>query len=110
MNTNPEVWGPDARSFNPDRRANGYPRKQLPAVWGNVMSFIGGPRNCIGHRLTIVEMKTILFTLIRDFVFEQPEPRPRLKRAWMIIQRAMVVGEEAKGPQMPIFVRPYVEE
>lgn len=109
MNTLPEVWGADAREFNPDRRDAGAPTKQLPGVWGGIMSFIAGPRNCIGHRLTVLEMKAVLFTLLRSFVFEQlPEP-PQLKRTYMVIQRAMVVGEEAYGPQMPLLVRPYVE-
>ncbi|BEI92908.1 uncharacterized protein CcaverHIS019_0505360 [Cutaneotrichosporon cavernicola] len=109
MNTLAAVWGPDAREFNPDRRDAGFPTKPLPGVWGGIMSFIGGPRNCIGHRLTVLEMKAVLFALLRSFVFEQlPEP-PKLKRTYMVIQRAMVVGEEEYGPQMPLLVRPYVE-
>ncbi len=110
MNTQPSVWGPDAHKFNPDRRDQGFPTKALPGVWGGIMSFIGGPRNCIGHRLTILEMKAVLFTLLRSFVFEQLPTPPTIKRTHMIIQRAMVVGEEEVGPQMPLLVRPYVEE
>ncbi|KLT45304.1 putative cytochrome P450 [Cutaneotrichosporon oleaginosum] len=109
MNTLAEVWGPDAREFNPDRRDTGVPTQQLPGVWGGIMSFIGGPRNCIGHRLTILEMKAVLFALLRSFVFEQLPDPPKIKRTYMVIQRAVVVGEEEYGPQMPLLVRPYVE-
>ncbi|GMK55295.1 hypothetical protein CspeluHIS016_0203510 [Cutaneotrichosporon spelunceum] len=109
MNTLAAVWGPDARTFNPDRRDAGYPTKGMPGVWGGIMSFIGGPRNCIGHRLTVLEMKAVLFVLLRSFVFEQLPNPPELKRTYMVIQRAMVVGEEEHGPQMPLLVRPYVE-
>jgi cytochrome P450 len=52
-------------------------------VWGNIMSFIGGPRNCIGHRLTILEMKIVLFAIIRAFEFDIPPSKPVMKRTWL---------------------------
>lgn len=27
----------------------------IPGVWGNMMTFIGGPKACIGYRFSIVE-------------------------------------------------------
>jgi cytochrome P450 len=27
----------------------------IPGVWGNMMTFLGGPRACIGYRFSLVE-------------------------------------------------------
>jgi len=27
----------------------------IPGVWGNIMTFLGGPRACIGYRFSLVE-------------------------------------------------------
>jgi cytochrome P450 len=67
--------------FNPDRWDKQH--QPIPGVWGNMMTFIAGPRNCIGHRLTILEMKIVLFTLLRGFAFEVPPSKPVLKRTCM---------------------------
>jgi cytochrome P450 len=40
-----------------------------PGVWPNMMTFIDGPRRCVGYRLGLMEMKIILYTLIREFEF-----------------------------------------
>lgn len=29
--------------------------QQIPGVWSNLMTFIGGPRACIGYRFSLVE-------------------------------------------------------
>lgn len=73
-------------------------------MWGNLWSFLSGPRNCIGHRLTIVEMKILLFVMIRAFKFEVPPSQPKLKKTWLVIQRCVVEGEEKAGPQLPLMV------
>lgn len=54
-------------------------------------------------------MKVLLFVLLRNFRFEEAPSRPVIKPKWMIIQRCVVEGEEASGPQLPLLVRP-VEE
>lgn len=48
INRSKEVWGPDADVFNPDRYDDAtYPRANVPGVWGNLITFIGGPHNCL---------------------------------------------------------------
>jgi hypothetical protein len=32
----------------------------VPGVWGNVLSFLGGPRSCIGYRFALVEYARLL--------------------------------------------------
>lgn len=85
INSKTELWGSDSRQFNPDRWDNVH--ANVPGVWGNLMTFIGGPRNCIGHRLTILEMKILLFILLRSFHFGIPPSRPELKRTWLYVDR-----------------------
>lgn len=32
----------------------------IPGVWGNLLSFLGGPRSCIGYRFSLVEYVPLL--------------------------------------------------
>jgi cytochrome P450 len=42
----------------------------VPGLWANLMTFIGGQKACIGFKFAILEMKALLFHLIRAFEFE----------------------------------------
>jgi len=42
----------------------------VPGAWANLMTFLGGQRACIGFKFAILEMKALLFHLIRGFEFE----------------------------------------
>ncbi|PCH37141.1 hypothetical protein WOLCODRAFT_83766, partial [Wolfiporia cocos MD-104 SS10] len=100
------IWGEDALEFRPDRWEN-IPEaaKRIPGVWGNMMTFLGGPRACIGYRFSLVEIKALLFILIRAFEFEMAVPADRVLKGSAGIVRPTIRGEEEKGPQMPLMVR-----
>jgi hypothetical protein len=86
LNLDSSLYSPD-RWIDPPKAAHG-----IPGVWGNQLSFIGGPKSCIGYRFAIVElvpsihsfcwflltscarMKALLFALIRSFEFELAVP------------------------------------
>ena len=59
-NTEPALWGPDAREFKPERwlgkEGHGQVEMALPGVWSGIMSFMAGPRACIGYKFALLEM------------------------------------------------------
>src|SRR5689334_6762297 len=58
---NPELWGPeDPNIFIPERHAV----KRHPVAW---MPFGVGPRNCVGMRFALMEIKLALIQLLRQY-------------------------------------------
>ncbi|KAL8818731.1 MAG: hypothetical protein Q9223_002703 [Gallowayella weberi] len=66
---NPNVWGPDAYMFKPDRWLDDAYIANLPV--GAYRPFERGPRNCIGQELAMLEAKVVLVAVARGFVFEK---------------------------------------
>jgi len=109
MNRLKELWGEDAFEFKPERWESVPEAVQhIPGVWGNMMSFLGGPRACIGYRFSLVEMKALVFTLVRHFEFDLAVPADEILRKIAIVQRPYVRSEMEKGSQLPLLVKPYV--
>lgn len=108
VNRSEEIWGPDANTFNPDRfDHNGIPTANVPGVYGNLLTFLGGARNCIGYRLAIAEVKIILFVLLRSLKFEELPSKPEIEAKSSIVMRPRVVSEKEAGLQMPLLVSHY---
>ncbi|BEI84453.1 hypothetical protein CcaverHIS002_0410570 [Cutaneotrichosporon cavernicola] len=104
LNRLKEIWGDDAEDFNPARHADpALPRMQVPGVWGNVSSFISGPHACIGYRLAILEIKVVLYTLLRSFEFDLLPSKPDIQHFSSLATQPQVKGE--LGGQMPLLVR-----
>ncbi|KAJ4727304.1 Cytochrome P450 [Melia azedarach] len=67
LQQNPEVWGPDAHEFNPERFANGilaackFPHAYMP--------FGAGPRACAGQHFAMTELKVMLSLVLSKFSF-----------------------------------------
>ncbi|KAF8898203.1 cytochrome P450 [Gymnopilus junonius] len=112
LNRSKAIWGEDAREFKYlsistgalatcSRTAGG-----IPGVWGNLMTFLGGPRACIGYRFSLVEMKALLFTLIRAFEFELAVPADEIVKKTTIVQRPIIKSDPEGGNRMPLILKP----
>ena len=58
VNRSKAIWGEDAHEFKPNRwlqSTTPETASSIPGVWGHMMTFLGGPRACIGYRFSLVE-------------------------------------------------------
>ncbi|KAJ7746530.1 cytochrome P450 [Mycena olivaceomarginata] len=107
VNRDPAIWGPDSTEFIPERWESEI-STPIPGIWGHMLSFLGGPRACIGYRFSLIEMKALLFILVRAFEFELAVPIADIQKKTAIVQRPMVRSEPATGDQMPLIIKPYI--
>jgi len=107
LNRAKSIWGEDALEFKPERwETTPEAAASIPGIWGHMLTFLGGPRACIGYRFALVEMKVLLFTLIRAFEFELAVPSEDIGKKSAIVQRPLVLSDPAGGNQMPLLLRP----
>ncbi|TCD69789.1 hypothetical protein EIP91_006326 [Steccherinum ochraceum] len=106
VNRDKHIWGEGAFEFRPERWEN-LPEAVagMPGVWGHVLSFLDGPRACIGYRFALIEIKALLFTLIRTFEFDLAVKPEDVSKFTTIVQRPVVLSEPENGSQMPLLVK-----
>ncbi|KAI0328401.1 cytochrome P450 [Cubamyces sp. BRFM 1775] len=103
-----DIWGEDALEFKPERwQQPPETISTIPGVWGHMLTFIGGPRACIGYRFSLVELKAILFSIIRAFEFEMALPKEEICIKTAPVQRPSVRSAPGQGWQLPLLVKPY---
>ncbi|KAH9838261.1 cytochrome P450 [Rhodofomes roseus] len=108
VNRSKAIWGEDALEFKPERWDKVPETAQrVPGTWANMMTFLGGPRSCIGYRFSLVEMKALIFTLIRAFEFELAVPKEDVTRQNASVQRPILRSAMDKGSQLPMLLKPY---
>ena len=72
LHYNADLWGPlDPQEFHPERFAT----KRHPMAW---IPFGAGPRNCVGMRFSLVEMKMLLVRLLKTYTLLECGERTRL--------------------------------
>ncbi|EIW75482.1 cytochrome P450 [Coniophora puteana RWD-64-598 SS2] len=109
-NRAPAIWGVDADKFRPERWIDGAVPEgahSIPGIWGNQMTFMGGPHACIGFRFSLLEIKALLFVLLRSFVFELGVPAEDIVAKQSVVRRPVVGSQWEKGAQLPVAVRRY---
>jgi cytochrome P450 len=83
VNFDEAVWGPDVDNFNPDRW------DKLPETVTNYsyLTFLQGPRSCIGRRFAETEMKVLLVALIQQLQFDEVVKGRRVEKQAIITTR-----------------------
>jgi len=108
VNTAPALWGADAHDFVPERWIGEQGLAQQRALeiqgWGHILTFIDGPRTCLGRGFAVAEFKAVLSTLIRNYSFlPRDGPTMELATGRTLLPRPKLAGEE--GCKMPLRVR-----
>lgn len=85
MNRSRAFWGDDAGQFNPDRwldESNATGGAKSPYAF---LTFLHGPRSCIGQNFARLEMKCLLAALVMRLRFEPADPDQKLEVGGMIV-------------------------
>ncbi|KAF9024038.1 cytochrome P450 [Hymenopellis radicata] len=107
--TNKAIFGEDADVFNPDRwlRADSPKSKVSLGVYGNLFTFVGGARSCIGWRFAVLEMHAFLVELVGKFEFEfiSSASVNDFRREASQLMTPTLESEREKGSQLSLRIR-----
>ena len=96
MNRSEKFWGPDAKRFRPERWLNPdglETRAREIQGHKHLLTFIDGPRTCLGKAFALAEFKAVLSTLVRHFAFEMRDAKAEIEVARGLLPRPRVAGE-----------------
>ncbi|KAG6857779.1 hypothetical protein H0H87_004195 [Tephrocybe sp. NHM501043] len=104
---NKAIFGEDADTFNPERWLRKTDTKKGPTlgVYGNLLTFAGGVRTCIGWRFALYEVQTLTVEIINNFELLPTPQLERLRREACLVMLPTLEGEEYKGENLPLRVR-----
>ncbi|KAI4518750.1 cytochrome P450 [Schizophyllum commune Loenen D] len=104
-NRNKEIWGEDADEWKPERWLNPLPASvtdaHIPGVYGNLMTFLGGGRACIGFKFSQLEMKVVLVELLNAFKFSLSEKEVSWRMSNIV---SPFIKEQPEKSQLPIVI------
>ncbi|KAG6914168.1 hypothetical protein DXG01_001966 [Tephrocybe rancida] len=107
LNRSELLWGTDSKVFLPDRWLGDGVSKQKAAqiqAHHHILTFIDGPRTCLGRSFAFTEFKAVLSVLIRSYKFELPDgPTTKIENHRAITARPKVAGQD--GAKVPLIVR-----
>ncbi|KAG7090931.1 hypothetical protein E1B28_010004 [Marasmius oreades] len=104
-NRNKDVFGEDADVYDPERWFNSGEKKgPTVGVYGNLLTFAGGVRTCIGWRFALYEVQSLLVAIINNFELAPTKDLSRLRREACLVTVPTLEGEEAKGENLPLKV------
>ncbi|KAK0462491.1 cytochrome P450 [Desarmillaria tabescens] len=104
-NRNKSVWGEDAHVFDPARWFRSNMSKEVPVgVYGNLFSFSGGLRSCIGWRFAVLELHAFIVEVVNNVEFSLTKQSERIRREPCGVMAPTVEGEVEKGSQLPLRV------
>ncbi|TMW65592.1 hypothetical protein Poli38472_008234 [Pythium oligandrum] len=70
MGRNPDVWGPDANEFKPERWIDPGTGQLRHVPSSKFSTFHSGPRTCIGMNLAMLELRLVVANLLHRFDFD----------------------------------------
>jgi len=111
LNMTEEIWGSDARQFDPDRWTSLPAGAKPPSFPGlaNVMSFSFGNAACPGYRFALLEAKVIIATLLPQFVFS-PVEGIEIGKYNSVLTRPFVRDQLASGGiQLPLRISRFMD-
>ncbi|KAJ7059595.1 cytochrome P450 [Mycena amicta] len=110
INRSEAFWTPSIQfEFKPERWLVGEQdtvpgQAETLKAYRHILTFIDGPRACLGRGFAIAEFKAVLATLLLHFTFEFPMPTaPKIVRRHGVVRRPAVDGEE--GTRVPMRVK-----
>ncbi|KAI0764536.1 cytochrome P450 [Trametes elegans] len=106
VNRDPAIWGPDAAQWKPERWLASLPpsvgEAHIPSMFANTMTFVAGPRSCIGYNFALAEIRVILAHLLLAFEFAPSEKEIVWKMSG--IASPSVKGSKTTKPEMPVLM------
>ena len=104
LNRDPEIWGDDHLEFKPERWLDGVTTKaaSIPSVFAGTATFLAGPHSCIGYRFAVLEMKALLFHLIRGFKIDLDISPGEIEARSSVVTRPTVRSDGTN--RLPIIV------
>jgi cytochrome P450 len=81
INRNPKLWGPNSEEFVPERWIDKTGRATMNGGADSnysFLTFLHGPRGCIGERFARAELRTLLAALVGTFEFHVADPDEKI--------------------------------
>lgn len=98
MNRSPEVWGSEAGEFKPERWVtDGRPNANGGAGSNyEFLTFLHGPRSCIGQGFARAELRCLLAAMVRGFTWELAMSEER------IVPRGVITIKPSEGMHLKL--------
>ncbi|KZV83329.1 cytochrome P450 [Exidia glandulosa HHB12029] len=105
LNRADEIWGYDSHQFRPERWfAMAEKSSSIPGVYSGLATFISGPHSCIGWRFAVLELKAILFHLVREFKVDLAVPAEQIGSRSFLVMRPLLKSNNKY--ELPINITP----
>ncbi|CAH7689761.1 cytochrome P450 monooxygenase, partial [Phakopsora pachyrhizi] len=105
FNRSKEIFGESCLEFDPERWLQEDSKNSGVGLMGGLLSFLSGPRACIGYKFALIEMKAILLVLVTKFKFQERDEGggPNFEQRGPLVMKPRPRGEN-EGGKMPLRV------
>lgn len=70
LHRNQELWGPNSHKFDPENFSAENRKHRNPHAY---IPYLEGPRDCVGRKYANIEMKVVIYTILKNFRLETDE-------------------------------------